>query len=95
MFKTPTGVAVLVVAGLACLACSSTDAAAPDAAGVASPDGSADSLGGDSCVTPTEGAACSADATVCPPNSCCDGNPIYWVCTNGRWDYGIPCHCVL
>ena len=68
------------------------DAAAPDGAEVVSPDGSADKLGSDSCVTPTEGAACSAAATVCLPNSCCG---IYWVCTNGRWAYGIPCPCVL
>jgi hypothetical protein len=67
------------------------DAAAPDGAEVISPDGSADKLGSDSCVTPTEGAACSAAATVCLPNSCCG---IYWVCTNGRWAYGIPCPCV-
>jgi hypothetical protein len=60
------------------------DAAAPDAAEVVSPDGSADELGNDSCVTPTEGTACSAAATVCLPNSCCG---IYWVCTNGRWAY--------
>lgn len=70
-------------------------AAPPDAAGVAKLDGSAGSLDGDPCVMPTKGAACLADATVCLPNSCCDGNPIYWMCTNGRWDYGLLCECIF
>lgn len=48
----------------------------------------ADDSGSDACPSPMKGDPCSADAAVCFPNSCC-GVP--WVCTDGKWTYGIPC----
>ena len=52
----------------------------------------ADALGSDACPAPMEGDPCSADAAVCFPNSCCG---IPWVCTDGKWAYGIPCPCAF
>jgi hypothetical protein len=52
----------------------------------------ADSLGSDACPPPTEGDPCSADAAVCFVNSCCG---IPWVCTDGKWAYGMPCPCAV